>query len=256
MNGTDLLSDFKESRSETAFAELVRRYTNLVYSIARRRLTNPAQAQEVTQTVFIRLASAAPKLCSEGELIAWLHRTTTNLSIDLWRCESRRRAREEHAFSMQSQTVNDAIWSELSPVLDEALNELNDSDRRAILLRFFDDKTMRDIGLFLGVSEDAAKMRVSRAINKLRQQLGIRGVACGAAALETLLQERSVGAAPVDVAASLAMMHFAMAPIFPTTEGGSAITAAIAKTKLAWGIAGLVIATTAVVFFFRQTTAR
>jgi RNA polymerase sigma factor (sigma-70 family) len=256
MNGTDLLSDFKESQSEAAFTELARRYTNLVYSIARRRLTNSAQAQEVTQTVFIRLASAAPKLRSEGELIAWLHRTATNLSIDLWRSESRRRAREEHAFSMQSETVNDAVWSELSPVLDEALNELNDSDRRAILLRFFDDKTMRDIGLFLGVSEDAAKMRVGRAINKLRQQLSARGVACGAVALETLLQERSVEAAPVGVAASLAMMHLAMAPILPAPAGGSRIAAGIVKTKLAWGIAGLVIATTTILLLERNRTAR
>src|ERR1700693_5571780 len=97
MNGTDLLTEFRQTRDEVTFGELVRRYTNLVYSVAKRRLGNISQAEEVTQTVFIRLAKAAPNLHSDAELVAWLHRTTVHASIDLWRSESRRRAREEHA---------------------------------------------------------------------------------------------------------------------------------------------------------------
>src|SRR5256885_419312 len=101
MNGADLLTGFRERRSERAFGELVRRYTNLVYSVAKRRLSNVSLAEEVTQIVFIRLAKAAPKVRGDAELVAWLHRTTVHVSIDLWRSESRRQLREEKAVAMQ-----------------------------------------------------------------------------------------------------------------------------------------------------------
>src|ERR1700728_2820066 len=123
MNGTDLLAEFRESRAEAAFSELVRRYTNLVFSAAKRRLNNPSLAEEATQTVFIRLAKAAPNVRNDAELAAWLHRTTINASIDLWRSESRRHTREEHAAVMQPDTTENARWDEISPVIDEALNE-------------------------------------------------------------------------------------------------------------------------------------
>src|SRR5215831_1613327 len=111
MNGTDLLAEFKATRAESAFGELVRRYTNLVYSVAKRRLSNGSQAEEVTQTVFIRLAKTVPNLRSDAELVAWLHRTTVHASIDLWRAESRRHAREEHAVAMQADHTNPEIWN-------------------------------------------------------------------------------------------------------------------------------------------------
>src|SRR5512136_2316018 len=97
MNGTDLLAEFNATRAEAAFSELVRRYTNLVYSIAKRRGADVTLAQEATQIVFIRLAKAPPKLDSEARLLAWLHRTTVHVSIDLWRSETRRRSREHQA---------------------------------------------------------------------------------------------------------------------------------------------------------------
>src|SRR5215831_18139418 len=125
MNGTDLLADFRETRAEAAFSELVRRYTNLVYSVARRRVVNVALAQEVTQIVFIRLAKAAPQLRGDAELVAWLHRTTVHVSIDLWRSETRRRAREQHAIAMDPNCAEEDVWGELRPVLDEALDQLN-----------------------------------------------------------------------------------------------------------------------------------
>src|SRR5213083_1574348 len=130
MNGTDLLAEFRKSRSEIAFGELVRRYTNLVYSVARRRLSNDSLAQEVTQTVFIRLAKAAPKIRGDAELVAWLHRTTVHVSIDLWRAESRRRAREQHVAAMQPDRTEETVWNDIAPVVDEALNELGETDRQ------------------------------------------------------------------------------------------------------------------------------
>src|SRR5258708_16898873 len=236
MNGTDLLADFRANRSEGAFAELVRRYTNLVYSVAKRRLSNISLAQEVTQTVFIRLAEAAPKLRGDAELAAWLHRTTVHVSIDLWRSEFRRCVREEKAAAMQTDVDENVTWNEIAPVVDEALNELNEAERQAILLRFFDHKTMRELGAALGVSEDAAKMRVSRALDRLRTQMAGRGVACSAMVLGTMLADRTVEAAPSSLVAALMCLSF---PI-PAGVGGAAgffgSLAHVTRTKLVAGL--------------------
>jgi RNA polymerase sigma factor (sigma-70 family) len=209
MNGTDLLAEFRATRGEATFSEFVRRYTNLVYSIARRRVADMTLAQEVSQIVFIRLAKAPPRLASEGQLLGWLHRTTVHASIDLWRSETRRRAREQLAVAMQNNPTEDVAWKEMSPVLDEALDALADSDRQVILLRFFEQKTMADLARMLEVSEDAAKMRVSRAIGRLRTRLGALGGTCSVTFLGTLLYERSVEAAPSSLASTLASIRVA-----------------------------------------------
>ena len=209
MNGTDLLAEFRATRAEGAFSELVRRYTNLVYSVARRRVGDATLAQEVTQIVFIRLSKTPPRLDSEIQLAAWLHRTTVHVSVDLWRSETRRRAREQHAVAMQTDRTEECAWNEMTPVLDEALDELTEADRQIILLRFFEQKTMADLGRAFGVTEEAAKMRVSRALERLRTQLGSLGVTCSAALLGTLLFERSVEAAPQALAPALAAIRIA-----------------------------------------------
>jgi RNA polymerase sigma factor (sigma-70 family) len=242
MNGIDLLAEFRESRSEKAFSELVRRYTNLVYSVAKRRLANVSLAQEVTQIVFIRLAKASPNIRGDAELVAWLHRTTVNVSIDLWRSESRRRAREEHVAAMQpdDRTENPA-WTEIAPVLDEALNELEDTDRQVILLRFFEQKSMRELGSRFGISEDAAKMRVSRAMDKLRTRFAGMGAACTAAALGAVLMEHSVEAAPADLASTLAALRI---PTGLGAGGGLAgLLAQAAKVKPVVGLVAAIVIT-------------
>src|SRR5579864_6300785 len=196
MNATELLAEFRKSRAESAFSELVRRYTNLVYSVARRRLLDTSLVQEAVQTVFIRLAKAVPNVRGDAELAAWLHRTAVHASIDLWRSETRRRAREQQAVSMQTDQIETTPWNDIAPILDDALNKLNNTDRQAILLRFFEQKSMRELGLTCGIGEDAAKMRVSRAMDRLRSIFAARGVVCGAAGLAVLLGERAVEAAP------------------------------------------------------------
>ena len=238
MNGTDLLAEFRERRSEDAFRELVRRYTNLVFCAAKRRVSNASLAGEITQIVFIRLAKAAPKLHTDAELAAWLHRTTIHASIDLWRSESRRRNREQQAVAMQTDPNESVPWNDLAPVLDDAVNDLNDADRQAIVLRFFDDKSMRDVGGGLGVSEDAAKMRVSRALERLRNLLSARGVACGALALGAMLAEHSVEAAPANVAATLGALKI------PAPTGGG-----ITASMITSGVATLLLVGTGILFF-------
>jgi len=159
--------------------------------------------------VFIRFAKNPPRVRNHAELAAWLHRTTVNVTIDTWRSENRRHNREQQAVAMETTSLENALWDDLSPNLDEALNQLNDADRQAVLLRFFGQKTMRDVGVALGVSEDAAKMRVGRALDRLRTQLGVRSAACTAAVLGTILAERSVEAAPRHLVSQLAAMKIA-----------------------------------------------
>ena len=227
MNGTDLLTAYRTSRSEGAFTELVRRYTNLVYSVAHRRLADASLAEEVTQAVFLRLAKAAPKVSGDAALVGWLHRTTVHVAIDVWRSETRRRAREQHAAAMEPTSSEDArLWSEMAPQLDEALNQLRDEDREAVLLRFFAQKRMREVGQALGVSEDAAKMRVSRAIDRLRAQLALRGVTCTVAVLAGFMAERSIEAAPGHLLPRLVALKFA------ASTGSTGIASWLPSAKL------------------------
>jgi RNA polymerase sigma factor (sigma-70 family) len=196
MSGTELLAEYRARGSQEAFAELLKKYANLVYSVARRRLNNDALVADVAQMVFTRLARAVPPLKEEGHLVGWLHRTTVHVSIDVLRAESRRKTREENFALMENGTQSES-WNDLAPQIDEALDRLPDEDRRAILLRFFEKKPLREVGQALGVSEDAAKMRVSRAVGKLRQEVIARGVGCSALGLSALLLENAVSAAPV-----------------------------------------------------------
>jgi RNA polymerase sigma factor (sigma-70 family) len=255
MNGTELLADFRASRSESAFGELVRRYTNLVYSVAARRLGNVALAQEATQTVFIRLARAMPNLRRDAELMAWLHRTALHVSIDLWRSESRRRAREEQAASMHFDTDESASWHELSPVLDKALDELDDGSREAILLRFFQEKPMREIGAAFGISEAAAKMRITRALDRLRDRLVRQGVVCSSVGLGALLDERAVQAAPSAVAVFLGALSLPVAPGL-AGAGNAGWVATLSKAKVAIGLAIALVGVAFLAFNreHRQTT--
>ncbi|MFO1459051.1 MAG: sigma-70 family RNA polymerase sigma factor [Verrucomicrobiota bacterium] len=196
MNVTELLADFREHRSEAAFAGILRRYSPLVFSVARRRLSDAAMAEECTQEVFIRLVGAASKLEDEPALIAWLHTTAHRVAIDRWRTESRRKAREEKAVQLMNldSESRDLQWQDLAPVLDEALEHLNASDRQAVLLRYFQSQSLQEVGRVLGLSEDAAKMRLRRALVRLQRILGRRGITCSAALLTLLLQKNAVEA--------------------------------------------------------------
>ncbi|MBC8096794.1 MAG: sigma-70 family RNA polymerase sigma factor, partial [Akkermansiaceae bacterium] len=235
MTTSELLTNYRKTGSDAAFTDLLRWYTNLVYSVAKRRLSDQSLAEEVTQTVFTRLAKSPPNLKSDGELTAWLHRTTIHVAIDVWRSETRRRTREQQAVFMQTLPADDAqLWEDLTPHLDEALNQLADDDRQAVLLRFFERKPMRDIGGILGVSEDAAKMRVSRAVDRLRNQLTQKGVTCTAVVLAVLLTQRAVEAAPVQLLARLVGLKLAV-PVAVGVGGISSTIVQLIQSKVALG---------------------
>lgn len=200
MNVSKLLEQFALTRSEPVFNQLMVRYINLVFSIAQRRLANLTQVEEVVQDVFIRLARLEKLPGSESELMGWFHANTHRISIDRWRKDSRRQNRETIAIEMPSPNSSDSTdelaWKELAPLLDNAIAELEPADRHAILLRFFQDEPFKVVAQNLGVTDAAAKMRVGRALEKLRTKLSRNGVVCSTLALSALLDQNAVNAAP------------------------------------------------------------
>lgn len=198
MGDWELLQEYAEHRSEAAFAELVQRHLNWVHSAARRQVGDPHLAEDVTQAVFVLLARKAGSLRSGTILTGWLFRTTRFVAARAMRNEYRRKRREEVASTMNAITANspDDIWNQLAPHLDQAVAALSKTDRAAILSRFYEKKSLREVGEQLGLSEEAAKKRVSRAVEKMREFLTRRGVVLGGTVLVGVLVEQTVQAAP------------------------------------------------------------
>src|SRR5215468_7348793 len=168
---SQLLRAYAQERSESAFAELVRRHVDLVYSAALRMVCDSHLAEDVTQNAFVALAKSAVQLADRPTLAGWLHRTAQNIAAQTVRTDVRRRAREQEASAMSEQisTSPDVWWEQIEPHLDAALGELADADRDAVVLRYFQTKSAAEIATLLGVSDDAAQKRVSRAVEKLRE---------------------------------------------------------------------------------------
>src|ERR1041385_2317189 len=207
LDDIELLGRFVEQNSEADFAALVRRQINLVYSAALRQTRNPHSAEEVTQAVFVVLARKARSLLRLGTLTGWLYQATRLTAANYLRTESRRARRDQEAY-MQSLINQPAEcpenpWTQTAPLLESAMGELSAGDRDAVLLRFFQNKRLCDGGRELGIEEDAARMRVNRALEKLRRLLTRRDVNLSAAALAGILVTNSVQAAPVNLAASV-----------------------------------------------------
>lgn len=250
-----LVADYVNTGSEAAFRELVVRYTDLVYSAAVRLVGGDTHlAQDVTQTVFIDLARKARTLPKEVMLGGWLHRHTVFVASTTLRAERRRQARERHAVEMNvlhSDTQRNL--AQVAPVLDEAIDQLSAEDRAAILLRFFEQNDFRSVGTALGSTEEAARKRVNRALDKLQSLLQHRGVCLSTAALGTVLATEAVTAAPAGLAASLAGMALS------STAKGTGTTLSflklMASTKLKLGIiAAIAVAGVATTLQVRHQT--
>jgi RNA polymerase sigma factor (sigma-70 family) len=246
-----LLAEYIENRSEAAFRRIVERYVNLVYSTALRSVSGDRHlAEDVTQIVFIHLARKAHKLGPKSMIGGWLHRDTCFVASKVLRQERRRQNREREAALMNSMPDHStARFEEVTPLLDQAINSLGNDDRTAIVLRFFEQRDFRSVGLALGTSEDAARMRVGRALNKLQLILQGRGLALSTAALATTLGATAVAAAPAGLAASVAGTALAA-----SNAGG--LTLALLKfmtiTKSNAGLAVLVAGGLAVPLFLQH----
>jgi RNA polymerase sigma factor (sigma-70 family) len=215
MNDSSLLQRFATAHDEAAFTALVERHLNMVYFSALRRTGgNTHRAEEIAQHVFALLARKARRLARHPALPGWLHTTTLYTARELARAEARRLAREQKAqvmheiSSVASREVN---WDEIRPLIDDTLRELPERDRAAILLRFFENRRYAEIGAELRITENSARMRVERAMEKLREALGRRGVTSTAAALGTALAAPAAMAAPAGLAQHIATAAVASA---------------------------------------------
>ncbi|HVU07897.1 MAG TPA: sigma-70 family RNA polymerase sigma factor [Verrucomicrobiae bacterium] len=201
-----LLRKFAETDSESAFAEIVSRHISLVHSATLRRTRDPHLAEEITQAVFIILARKANKLPQHAVLSGWLYRAAQFAAADALKIQRRRQRREQEAH-MQSMLENSGssneTWNELAPLLDEAMMRLRQTDRDAIVLRYFENKNLREVGDALGMEERAAQKRIVRALEKLRTFFAKRGVSSTTAIIAAAISENSVHAAPVTLAKSV-----------------------------------------------------
>lgn len=200
-----LLRRYDEEGSEPAFAEFVSRSLPLVYSAALRRMNcDTHRAREVAQQVFISAARSAHSLSRHDQLTAWLYTTTRNAALNLMRTE-RRRAIWERAASEKDPTSAESDWTAIAPLLDTAMDELGTRDREALLLRFFAGLSFAELGARCGLGENAARMRVQRALEKLRDRLARRGVTSSAAALAiACMQHAAAAPMPVGMATAIA----------------------------------------------------
>ncbi len=255
-NDMDLVREFARHNSEAAFTELVRRHINLVYSVARRCTGNDGDAHDVTQAVFIILARKAAGLRERTLLTGWLYETTRFAAARLLRTNARRHAREQEAY-MQS-TLNEgdtsAAWAQLAPHLEAAMSKLAERDRALLVLRFYENKSGLEAAALLGIREDAAQKRVTRAVEKLRKVFAQHGVTLSGAAIASAVSANSVQAAPAGLAAIISATTLSGTTI--TTAAVLAVTKAIAMTTLqkAFVTAALVTTVGAGIFEAHQAT--
>jgi len=234
MDDWELVQTYAKNRSDAAFAELVHRHLNWVYSAALRQVGDPHLAQDVAQAVFVLLAHKASRLRRGTILNGWLFRTTRFVAAHAVRSEQRRRVREATASAMStinSPGENELLWNQLTPHLDRAVAALSQTDRSAILLRFYEQKSLREVGQQLGLSEDAAKKRVTRAIEKMRKALTRRGVVLGGAGLIAVLAEQTVQAAPANLAIGM------VKAVTATASASATLPHLVRETLQAWRLA-------------------
>jgi RNA polymerase sigma factor (sigma-70 family) len=245
-DGKQLLAEYVKNGSEAAFRDLTGRYTNLVYSVALRMVGGDTQsAEDIAQSVFIDLARMAQRLSPEVMLGGWLHRHTCFVASKAIRSERRRQARERRAAQMNAgEDHSEANLARIAPVIDDAINQLGDEDRLAILLRFFEQQDFNSVGAALGSTADTAQKRVSRALEKLHALLRHGGIKCSVVGLGTLLGAEAITAAPSGLAASLAGTALGAM----TAGGGGTLTIAkfIAMTKLKLGVVSALVAVAAI----------
>jgi RNA polymerase sigma factor (sigma-70 family) len=247
---SELLRRYAREKSDEAFAALVARHVNMVYSAALRKTGNPAAAQEITQAVFVILAQKANRLLPHPALSGWLYQTTRLTAANFLRTEIRRTRREQEAYMQSlSRQTEPELWTQITPLLEDAMGDLGEKDRNALALRFFEGKTFSEIGTAFRVSENAARKRTDYALEKLRAYFFKRGVTSTTGSIAAAMSANSVHAAPAMLAKTAAAVALA--------KGATASTSTLALVKgalkiMAWTNSKVVIGASVVVLLAVQ----
>lgn len=250
----ELLRRYADQGSDAAFTELVQRHCNLVWAAARRVSGNGEIARDVAQTVFTDLARKAGKLPADTVLAGWLYRAACHAAANHIRGDARRNQREQTAMQQHhlqpAEAAESRLAEELQPLLDTVLGTLSPADRDAVVLRFLADRSLTEVGAALGVSEDTAQKRVSRALDKLREAFRQRGVTVNGGVAAAALSAAATQAAPVGLAAIVASGALAGAG----ATAGTASFLLLMKSKLVVGIVGGAVVATALTWQQRNTS--
>jgi RNA polymerase sigma factor (sigma-70 family) len=254
-----LLRDYATCGVEGAFTELVHRHTNLVYSAALRQVGSPETAAEIAQKVFLGLARVAKEIVSRfdanASLAGWLCRSVRNLSLNFRRDEFRRQSRDRKVMEHLNTPDDAPDWEPLCRVLDDAMSELNEADYDLLVLRFYKSLDYRAVGAALGLSDDAAQKRVSRALDKLAELLSRRGIGTSAAALSVAIAANAVQAAPAGLAVSISSAALASAATSTSTIIAATKTIAMSTLQKSLVAATVAILATVEIHQARQASA-
>ncbi len=256
MTDPQLLRQFVQGHSQAAFSQIVSRHINFVYSVCRRETGDAALAEDVTQVVFLILAQKAVTLRIETSLSGWLFQTARFASKNARRREAYRKMQEQKA---QEQAAplgqgENTLWNQVEPHLNAALAALSAKDREAVLLRFADGLSFPELSAALGTSENAARMRVSRAVSRLRQSFAGAGITLSAAVLTGFLAERTVQAAPPASVALLTKVGGSGAAVSPQVSfhlQGAVKAMTLSKITLTAAVALAIAAAISVPFVTR-----
>ncbi len=247
----NLVREFATSGSEAAFAGLVERHINLVYSVALRRLGNPHEAEEVAQVVFIILARKAGSLSPKTVLSGWLYQAAQLTAANFRRAQMRRQHREQEAFMQFTQESESHAWHQLSPFLADAMSRLRQKEREAIVLRFFEKRTVAEVAIALGLGVTAPQKRLKRATDKLRNFLSCRGIQVSTHGMLHSIGNQAVQIAPAGLASSIATI----AATKGIAAGGSTLTLMKGALKImAWTKAKTAVVTGMVILLAAGTT--
>jgi RNA polymerase sigma factor (sigma-70 family) len=234
MDDWKLLDDYATKNSEEAFRALVERYAGMVYHAALRQTGNPDAAEDVAQDVFIALAQKADSIPRQATLYGWLFRATRFAVLNQVRKNVNRERREQATLVMQPTLESndaDSIWERITPHLNDALEKLSAADREVVMIRFFGNKSHKDVAEALGVSEETARKRISRALERLRVIFARRGVAVSSLALMAAFAAHGAQAAPIEMAAAWAKVAMAKAAAGTAAASGGGILAMVTSAK-------------------------